>query len=195
MSSKDERLVEALSYFGKNNADVALNKLLELIDDGLYEASSYVGLIYEHGANNVICNYEKAKFYYEQSIEQFGATDAYLGLIKIYYYGLGLERDYCKANEYCTILLEKDNNGYADFIIGKMYMEGHCFIKNYDKARIHFNKAWDKGYVFALTFLGFLEQKKGNKLRGIALRIKAGFAAYMIAIKNTNDPRIRELNL
>lgn len=192
-ATKNKQLEEALQIFGTNEADIALNKFKKLIDDGCDEAYAFVGAIYEVGGNNVNKDYDKARFYYEQSVERFGATEAYLGLVRIYYYGKGVEKDYCKAFEYCAILSEDADNVYGNFLIGKMYMDGHCVDKDLDKAKEYFKKSWDKGYVFGLTYLGLLEQHIGNNVKGWIYRIKAGFIGYKIARKNISDPSIREI--
>lgn len=191
--SKNEKILEAIDCFGHDNADIALKKFLNLIDDGCYEASAFVGAIYEYGGEGVNRDYIKARFYYEQSVECFGAVEAYLGLIRIYYYGLGIVNDYCKALNLCEILLEENDNKFACFIKGKMYLYGYCVARDFNKSEEYFKRAWEQGYVFGLTYLGILEQYKGNKLKGLILKIKAGFRAFIIARKNINDSRIREI--
>lgn len=191
--SKNEKILEAIGCFSHDNADIALKKFLILIDDECYEASAFVGAIHEYGGKGINCDYTKAKFYYEQSVEKFGAVEGYLGLIRIYYHGLGIEVNYCKVLELCETLTEDSNNQYALFIMGKMNLFGYCVSRNFIKAEEYFTKAWNKGYVFGLTYLGILEQYKGNKFKGFILKMKAGFSAYMIGRKNINDPRIREI--
>lgn len=192
-SSGDEDLQKAMDLFSHDSADQALAEFVKLIDQGNDEAFSFVGNLYESGGRNVERDYSKAKFYYEQSVERVGAVAAYLGLVRIYYYGLGVERDCCKAFEYCTVLAEEADHPYANFFIGRMYMEGCCVDKNIEKSKEFFKKAWDQDYVFGLTYLGIAEQKSGYMLRGWMCRIKAGILAFRIGRKNINDARIREL--
>lgn len=191
--TKNKKIAEAVEIFGHNTADTALVEFKKLIDEGCDEAFAFVGAIYEYGGKNINHDYVKAKFYYDQSVERFGAVEAYLGLIRIYYYGLGVEKDFCKAFEYCSILVEEKNNPYANFLIGKMYMEGCCVDKDLERSKEYYKKAWENGYVFGLTYLGILEQRMGHKFRGWLMRIKAGFLCFMIARKNINDPKIREI--
>lgn len=192
-SSENEKLRKAMELFSHGTADLALAEFTKLIDQGYDEAFSFVGNLYECGGRNIERDYSKAKFYYEQSIERIGAVAAYLGLIRIYYYGLGVERDCCKALEYCTVLAEEADHPYANFYIGKMYMEGCCVKKDIEKSKEFFKKAWERDYVFGLTYLGIANQKSGHKLRGWLYRIKAGILAFRIGRKNINDGRIREL--
>ncbi len=192
-SSGNGELQKAMDLFSRNTADLALAEFTKLIDQGYDEAFSFVGNLYECGGRNVECDYSKAKFYYEQSVERTGAVAGYLGLIRIYYYGLGVERDCCKALEYCTVLSEEVDHPYANFYIGMMYMEGCCVEKDVEKSKEYFKKAWKEGYVFGLTYLGIANQKTGHNLRGWLYRIKAGILAFMIGRKNIKDARIREL--
>ncbi len=192
-SSENEKLRKAMDLFGRDTADLALAEFMKLIDQGYDEAFSFVGNLYECGGRNVESDYSKARFYYEQSVERVGAVAAYLGLIRIYYYGLGVERDCCKAFEYCTLLLEEADHPYANFYMGKMYMEGCCVDKDIEKSKEFFERAWRSDYVFGLTYLGIAEQKSGHKLLGWLYRIKAGILAFRISRKNINDARIREL--
>jgi len=190
--TKNQKIKNAIEIFRAESTDIALNAFIKLIDEGCDEAFAFVGAIYEYGGKNVSRDYEKALFYYEQSVERYGAVEAYLGLVRIYYHGLGVERDCCKALEYCTPLVEDANNMYANYVIGKMYMDGCCVEKAPTKAKEYFMRAWKSGYVFGLTNLGLLEQSVGNVIKGWYFRIKAGLVTFMIARKDINDRRIRE---
>lgn len=194
-STEDKRLKKAMRLFSRDTADQALDEFIKLIDQGCDEAYSFVGNLYECGGHNLACDYAKAKFYYEQSVERVGSLAAYLGLVRIYYYGLGVERDCCKALEYCKILVEDDDEDdhRINFYTGKIYMEGCCGRQDVEKSKDYFRKAWNRGYVFGLTYLGMAEQKTGHYLRGWLYRIKAGVLAYWIGRDNINDPRIREI--
>lgn len=191
--TKSEKVQKAIDLFTNDTAGLALTEFNKLIDQGYDEAFSFVGNIYECGGKDVECDYEKARFYYEQSLERTGSVAAYLGLIRIYYYGLGIEKDCCKALEYCSILVEEINHPHANFFIGKMYMEGCCVEQNLDQAKEYFMNAWEQGYVFGLTYIALIEQKSGYKFRAWIKRARAGLTAYNIGRKNINDPRIREL--
>lgn len=192
-SKVDERLRNAIADFSKITADEALSEFLALIDLGCDQAFSFVGNIYECGGRNVGRDYAKARFYYEKSVETVGSVAAYLGLIRLYYYGLGVESDYKKAFEYCCNLSEKTDDPYANFYLGRMYMDG-CFVaKDLEKAMHYFKRSWGKGYVFGLTYLGICFQKKGRNVRGWVIRMKAGLSAYRIARKDIGDWRIRQL--
>lgn len=191
--TNNQKILEAIKIFSHDNADIALEAFIKLIDEDCDEAYAFVGAIYEFGGKMVEKDYIKARFYYEQSVERFGAVEAYLGLIRIYYYGLGTSKDCCKVLEYCMILVEDKDDAYANYFIGQLYLDGCCVNKDLIKAKKYFMKAWERGYVFGLTKLGVVEQNIGNNFKGWLLRIKAGFIAYMIAKRKLDDPRIREM--
>ncbi|MFZ5698074.1 MAG: tetratricopeptide repeat protein [Pseudomonadota bacterium] len=190
--TSNKRLREALKLFDKSTAGLALAELNKLIDQGCDEAWSYAGNLYMVGGNGIDRDYVKARYYYEQSVQRIGSVAAYLGLIRIYYYGLGIDRDYEKAFEYCLLLSKSDNNPYANFYIGRMYMDGDGIEKDIETAKEYFRKAWSRDYVFGLTYLGLAEQQSGHWLRGFWYRMKAALITYGIASKNIKDPRIRE---
>lgn len=189
-----KRLNGAMSLFSRDTADEALSEFLDLIDLGCDEAFSFVGNLYECGGRNVRRDYLKARFYYEQSIERVGSVAAYLGLIRIYYYGLGVECDYRKAFEYCSILANEENDPYANFYLGKMYMGGLYVDENIKEAMVYFDRSWGGGYVFGLTYLGLCSQKDGRLFKGWIYRLRAAYHAYKIGRRNIRDPRIRELS-
>ena len=72
-------------------------------------------------------------------------------------------------------------------------MEGCCVEKDIEKSKEFYKRAWSRGYVFGLTYLGLAEQESGRKLRGWLYRIKAGIVAFRIGRIDINDDRIREL--
>ena len=191
--SENKKLQKAINLFDRGTADLALAEFTKLIAQGCDEAFSFVGNLYEFGGRNVERDYSKARFYYEQSVERVGAVAAYLGLTRIYYYGLGVERDCSKALEYCMPLSGEADHPYAHFYMGRMHMEGCCVDKDIEIAKDFFEKSWRGGYVFGLTYLGIAEQQSGHKLLGWFHRIKAGLLAFIVSLKNINDARIREI--
>lgn len=186
-------LEDAIKLFHPDTADLALRKFLALSESGCDEALSFVGDLYFHGGQGVAQNVERAKEFYEAAIEANGSVAAYLGLIKMYFNGLGVEQDYCQAYELCGFLVKEIDHPYAHFYLGRMYMNGLCVDVDFSRARNHFETSWSHGYVFALTELGFLDKKSGHLLRSLFYRIKAAAVAYFIAVKNPKDHRVREL--
>jgi len=85
---------------------MALNELLSLAEEGCNEALSYIGSIYELGGENVDRDYDKAKYYYEKSIQRFGSVAAYLGLVRIHFNSSGSNHDCHKTLRYCETIAE-----------------------------------------------------------------------------------------
>lgn len=191
--SENAALNQAIGIFSRETADEALVEFMKLVNQGCNEALSFVGNLYECGGRNVERDCSKAKFYYERAVESAGSIAAYLGLVRIYYYGLGVEKDCCRALEYCEVLIREAGHPYASFYVGKIYMEGCCVEKDLNKSKKYFKDSWRQGYVFGLTYLGLVEQESGYKIIGWLYRIKSGIMAYFIARNDINDYRIREL--
>lgn len=189
---RPRRLEAAIDAFYKSD-DLAttLKEFIELIDEGYKEAYFFAGCIYEEGGGGVKQDLHKASFYYQKSIEESGAVEAYLGLAKFYYYGMSVEPDYTKAFEYYSIVDEDTDNAIAQLMLGRMYQHGQGTKKDLAKAREYYNKAVAKGNVYAMQNLAFLEEELGNWLKGLWLRLKAGFMAFNIGRKNMKDVRLR----
>ena len=188
----EQRLQFALDDMTKGNHFDAFKKFIALIDEGCAAAYGFVGAYYDLGAPGIEKDYEKARFYYDRDIEQYGSREAYLGLARLYYFGRGVDRDYCKAFEYYEMVVEEaEHNGVAYLMLGQMYQHGQCVEKNFQKAKECYEKAWQKDYVLGLTYLGKLEQEMGHPVKGWLHRLKAGLVAYKIARKDPHDSRFR----
>jgi TPR repeat protein len=189
----EQRLQSALDDQTRGDCSGALKKLIALIDDGCSEAYAFTGVIYEVGCTGVEKDYQKARFYFERAIEQHGSLEAYLGLGRIYYFGRGVDPDYCKAFEYYTLITrEAKDSGIAFLILGQMYEHGQCVQKDLQKAKECYEKAWQKGYVLGLTYLGKLEQGMGHPIKGWFHRFRAGFVGLNVSMRSPrNNWRLR----
>lgn len=189
--SQDKRLEEAIRLYDSGKFEAALSRTISLIDEGCDEAYYFAGCIYEEGGNGVERDLNKALFYYEKSVDEFGYVEGYLSLGRLYYFGIGVYQDYRKAFEFFSVVAEKKNNGIAQMMLGHMYQHGQGVEKNLMKAREYYQKAWSQDYVFALTHLALLEQECGNYLKAFWLRAKAAYLAFKISIQNPYDRRLR----
>lgn len=189
--NRDQRLESAVNTYDKGDYAAALPKFINLINDGCKEAYEFVGYIYEEGGGGVEQDLQKAAFYYKKSIEEFGALEAYLGLGRLYYHGDGVERDYAKAFELYSTVHEETDNPIAALMLGRMYQFGEGLTKDLVKAQEYYQKAANKGYVFGLTYQAILETELGNYLKGLWLRMKAAFLAFIISLKNPKDRKLR----
>ena len=186
------RLAVAMDkFYNSDDLSGALKEFVSLIDEGCKDAYFFAGCIYEEGGGNVAKDLEKALFYYQKAIEEAGTVEAYLGLGKFYYYGMGVKQDYAKAFGYYSIVGEDSDNPIAQLMLGKMYQHGHGVNQDLKKAREYYNKAIAKGVVYAIQNLAFLEAEEGNRLKSLWLRLKAGLIAFNIGRKNMKDVRLR----
>jgi len=187
----DQRVENALNEYNKGNHYAAVSLLQELAEHECTDSYVFLGNFYEAGDED-IRNYEKAKLYYTKAIESRRSVEAYLGLGRIYYYGLGVDKDYCAALDLYVRVAEGNGNPIADIMLGKMFQNGECVDVDYKIAKKYFLSAWKKGNIFGLTNLALLEKKIGNNLLSLILRLKAGYKAFWIALKDKNDVRLRE---
>ena len=187
----DPKLQAVLDAHYRGDDVNALQQCISLIDEGYSEAYVFAGAFYEKGGNGIVPDFSRAKFYYKKSIEERGAIEAYLGLARIYYYGLGGNKDYCKAWSIYEKVARESNNSVANLMLGRMCHDGLCVEKNCDKAKEYYRRAWKSGHILGLTYLGLLEQQTGNYIRGLLLRLKAGYYGFRAVSKNPHDPRLR----
>ena len=189
--SYEQRISSALEDHSKGDSSSALNKLLKMIDDGLDEANLYVGAFYEYGCEGVDKDYSKALFYYEKATEKTGDVEAYLALGRMYYYGMGVDTDVCKAKEYCEkVANEANHTGVAELMLGKIYQDGQCVKKDLQKAKEYYKSAISQGYLMGYTHLGSLEIEAGNYIRGWLFRAKA--AMLFITSNDAGQWKIRD---
>lgn len=191
-SGLQSRLDRAIEQFDKSDslADV-LREFIALIDAGCKEAYFFAGCIYEDGGKDVERNIENAVFYYKRSVEELGYVEGYLALGRLYYYGIGVGRDYDKAFEYYSLVAEHSENPIAQMMLGRMYLHGHGVQRDLAKARTYLSGAASSGNVHAIKSLAILEEDSGNRVTGIVLRLKAGVAAFLIGCRNMKDYRLR----
>lgn len=186
------RLAAAMDrFYNSDDLSGALKEFVNLIDEGCKDAYFFAGCIYEEGGGSVEKDLEKARFYYQKAIEETGAVEAYLGLGRFYYYGIGVKQDYAKAIEYYSVVDEDTDNAIAQLMLGKMYQHGYGVKKDFGKARKYYNRAITKGNVYAIQNLALLEAAEGHQVKSLWLRLKAGFMAFNIGRKNIKDARLR----
>lgn len=190
-SDREDRLKTAIGLYARKRYAAALPMFVKLIDDDCKEAYAYAASIYETGGDGVDQDFERAFFYYQKSIENFGNVGTHLALGRFYYYGWGTKQDYAKAYEYYSWVDQEKDHPLAHLMLGRLYHKGHGVKQDLDKAREYYEKAITKGYVFGLTYLGFLEQECGHYLKGWRLRLKAAYLSLKIGARDPRDSRLR----
>jgi TPR repeat protein len=190
-SRERRRMESAIQAYMEGDYTGALSQFKNLINEGCNEAYSYVGNIYESGGQGVEADIDKAIFYYQKSIEECGDVEAYLGLGRIYFYGKGSNAEYQKAFEYYSLVAQESGRPIAYLMLGRMYHSGKGVDRNLSKAKECYEIASAKGNVFAIKNLGLLEIETGHYLRGMFLRAKAVLKGFFVALKDTQDSKLR----
>lgn len=191
--SQEHRLQTAIALFDSCNtlsADL-LREFIALINEGCDEAYYFAGCIYEEGGNGIERDLEKARFYYQKSVDEYGYVEGYLALGRFYYYGIAVAQDFAKSFEYYSSIADKKDNPIVHLMLGKMYCCGQGVKKNLLTAREHLSRAIAKGNVYAIRQLASLEAEHGNYLKSLWLRLRAGLTAFNIGRKNMRDARLR----
>lgn len=122
---------------------LTIENLEKLSANGNADASYELGLRYYKGIGTEI-DYEKAKTFFETSINQGGVAGSYyLGMM--YYNGKGTPTNHVKAKEW----FEKsaaDNNVFSSYYLGKIYYWGDGVEKDYEKATQYKNDILGKPF-------------------------------------------------
>lgn len=189
--NRNKSLEEAIGLYDSGQFAAALIRIVALIDEGCDEAYYFAGCIYEEGGRGVERDLDKARFYYEKSVDEFGYVEGYLALGRFYYFGIGVPQDYKKALDLFCVVADKKNNGVAQMMIGQMYAFGHGVQQDSWIAHEYYQKAADQGYVFPLSALSALEWRAGNYLRSVKLRIRAIWMAIRVSQSDPRDWRLR----
>lgn len=117
----------------RKDVTLAMKLYKEAMENGSSSAAHNLGIEYRDQRK-----YKKAFVYYKKAGEAY--SDLSVGMC--YYYGVGTPHDKKKALRFFKKLLQKDDislSGYetneANYMIGKMYLEGDVVKRSIDKAR------------------------------------------------------------
>ena len=124
-----------------DNAEIALEYLNRLSDEGNAEAQNTLGALYYEG-NYVEQNFEKAAQYYIAAARK-GHSLAMSNTGYCYYYGNGVKQDYAEAYKYFSKAA-----GLGEFdamnMLGDMYRDGKFVEEDKDMAFKIYREAYDK---------------------------------------------------
>jgi len=191
--SAQERLEKAIEASRRaSDAGFLLPEFLALIDLGCGEANYFAACILEEGGSSVPRNLRDAIFYYQKAVEEIGYLEAALALARIYYYGIDVPRDYALAAEYYRAILEIESHPIASLMLGRMHRLGQGATQDLEKAEGLLLAAVESGNVYAIRELALLRRQQGHRVRGLALRLKAGWCAFRIGLKDLHDARLRQ---
>lgn len=190
LKDREERWKRAAETFHKGDYAGALYLFKSLEKEGSTAALAVIGIIYELGGEEVEQDFIEAKKWYERSINEAEDVKAYMGLGRLYYSGLGVDRDYDKAYFYFS-QLENENQPGALYILGKMYEKGQGTIQDIQIALNYYKKSADLGHAMALREWALLKVKTGDKLKGWFTLIRAYLRIFTIAFRDPEDWRLR----
>ena len=189
--NQDECFQEAMEFFNDQTAQIALEKLIALIDSGNNDAYAFVGAVYEIGGKGIDIDYDKALFYYKKAIEEAGSIHAYQALGRMYYFGLGVEKDYVAAFNYYNTIDKETEDAISSLMLGQSYYYGNGIEKNLERAKQYYMKAINLGNVHAITRMAILESEAGNVFNSIIMRLKALCLTIKLMLRDSNDIRLR----
>lgn len=189
--SYEEHSNQILNAIKQRNTKKFLELSENMVSDGYYEPCVSIGMGYEFGKDGIKKDFDKARKYYELSIEKLHSVDGMLCLARLYYFGWGVPQNFEIAFNYYKKAAEENDHMFAYYMLGKMYYFGEFVNQDYEQAKKYFEKGWEKGHVYSLTFLALIEQKQGRFFNGLKLRLKAASCALKIPTKETTDPRLR----
>lgn len=187
----DDQLIDLRKRVAESEDFLSLLPELHEMANQYPEVYCYIGWLYEEGDRTLKQDYEKAFYYYQLSVDEVGFLEGILSIAKFYYYGLGLEKDYEAAYGWYFLAAEEADNAIAQMMLGRMHHLGIGVEIDYTKAEEYYRQSVEKGYVYAMAFLGQLKETQGERLKGFLLRYKAGIRGAYLAWKNKSDIRLR----
>ena len=102
----------------KTDLDTAANWLMEPATNGYTDAQYMLGMIYLQGTAKIKKNESKALTLLEKAAEEFN-TDAIFQVGRMYYYGVGAQKNIDKAKKYLT-LADEQNNALAGELLNNI---------------------------------------------------------------------------
>ncbi|MCF7923500.1 MAG: hypothetical protein K9L64_00155 [Candidatus Izimaplasma sp.] len=120
-----------------------------------------VALAYFEGRTFLQVNYAKA-FQYFKLLHEADHTLGYLGLGKLYLYGLGVKKDYDQARDYLEIASSR-NISEAKSLIGDIFRHGYGVDIDYNKAKEYYLAAAEDDFIDGLINLSLLHYRQQIK--------------------------------
>ncbi len=162
-----------------------------LSEKGVIEAYAEAANLYEYDFGELKKNNEKSFYWYQRAVREGNSSDGHEGLGRAYYHGLGVDINYDKAKEH-LLNASACGSSTANILLGKMHYFGRGVKKDLVIARKYYQKAAVKGNIFALRNIARLDMQRGHRVRGIWVLAKLYLKAYRMALKDIDDPRLRD---
>jgi len=163
----------------------------ELAKKGVVEAYPEVANLYEHDHRELSKDYKQSFYWYQRAVNDGGLCEGHEGLGRAYYYGLGVDRDYAKAEEHLLEALP-GGSATAHILLGKLFYSGRGGKTDLATARKHFQVAADKGNVFAMRNIARMNIQQGQWIRGSLGMLKVYLTTIRRGWKDIEDPRLRD---
>lgn len=178
---------EAIAYLDNEDRESALFIFRSLYKKGMLQSARMIAIIYETASEfDELQDYEKALRWYEISAYEAKDIMGYIGLSKIYFYGLGVDIDLDNSLR----LLEKiEGSGYhlVHFFKGKVLMSKSTEGFTLDSAKKEFETAYKKGNLVSLLYLSEIAKKERKNFLAFKYRFIGFFKLLFALYKNTND--------
>lgn len=191
--SRPIRLERAIAAFDAGDDSKELvQEFQSLAERDFAEADYFLGCIYEDGSNGQPKDLPLALAHYEKAASGIGYLEAYLAQGRLLYHGDGgIKKDLHLAKKFYEMVKNYNSHPVACFMLGRMYQRGEGTAEDLNMAESLYKIAIEKGSIFGMLNLAMLRAETGAYLSSLALRIKAGIQAFLIARKNPHDPRLR----
>lgn len=172
-STSTKRAEETYTSFKSGDYAGATFQLRRLAEENDYTACRALGTIYETGRPGVAQNYEEALKWYKRAIEGNSDPVATFFYARMYYFGLGIQKDYSNALTYLK-KIEKEQQPSVYYLIALIYLKSKS-LRDLKSAEKYLTKAEHMGHLEAKATLARLLIRTG--------RIKAGLYKLWDALK------------
>lgn len=167
----DESRREASRAFKRREFDKALDLSLALSQYNVYEALYTCAIIYEEGVSLQGRNLEAAYKYFDRLRRACDADEGYVGCARIILEKRDIENVQL-AEEYCRTAIEKGNNPFAYFILGRIF-EDFKTPPDLVEAKKMYAAAALRGAAWGMRRFAIVEWKRSNYLVSIFAHIAA----------------------
>jgi len=187
-------LNKALEASAKKDFAGVLYTWRALAENGVLEIYARIGELYERGEKGVPKDIEEALRWYRKAVFELDDPIAHVGLGRIYFTGIDVERD-------IPLALKHFEKAYsrrlpeAAICLGIIYYNGIGIEKDINRAENYFKVAAEENYLFAISKLARISFDKKNYIKGTLLLLKSVILAERIARRDPDDLRLFGINI
>lgn len=167
--------------------DDAMKLLEQLASEDIYEANVEIGNLEEKHYKK----FASAKKQYAYAAEKAGDFDAYLGLARLAYQGLGEPQAINEARAIYEVLAKR-GDPVANHMLGVFHRDGIGCATCHETAITFFKRSYYEGHNYWAGYaLGELLMKNGKKIRGLIIREYSRRALWVLTAFSPESYRIR----